>query len=236
MYAIVENGSKQYKAEVGQVIKFEKLSANVGDKVEFAVKMPGNDDGYVYLPIDSKFPLESYYRIKEGVEKADSLLVESARKDLKKSIKSFAKDISDKYIDVPNTTDFAIMFLPTEGLYAEVLRINGLMEWCQTNCRIVISGPSTITALLNSLRLGFSNMALNKKSKDVLKLLQAIKTQYVTLSGLIDKTQKKLHDATVATEALKTRTDMIQKRMTKIEELELSDANEFLGLPEPEDD
>jgi DNA recombination protein RmuC len=211
---------------------------NSNDRIEFAIKIPTKDDSdeFIYLPIDSKMPTDIYNKIMTASENADPVLLSSATKELEQRIKTEARTIRDKYIDPPNTTDFAIMFLPTESLYAEVLRINGLMEWCQINCKIVISGPSTITALLNSLRLGFSNMALNKKSKDVLKLLQAIKTQYVTLSGLIDKTQKKLHDATVATEALKTRTDMIQKRMIKIEELELQDANEFLGLPEPEDD
>lgn len=207
---------------------------NSNDRVEFAIKIPTKDDSdeFIYLPIDSKMPTDIYNRIMEAAEVADSTSLSAATKELEQRIKVEARTIRDKYIDPPYTTDFAIMFLPTEGLYAEVLRINGLMEWCQNNCRIVISGPSTITALLNSLRLGFSNMALNKKSKDVLKLLQAIKTQYTTLSTLIDKTQKKLHDATVATEALKTRTDMIQKRMTKIEQLDLKDANDVLGIAE----
>ena len=210
---------------------------NSNDRVEFAIKIPTKDDSdeFIYLPIDSKMPTDIYNRIVEASENADAQSLIAATKELEQRIKTEARTIRDKYIDPPHTTDFAIMFLPTEGLYAEALRINGLMEWCQTNCKIVISGPSTITALLNSLRLGFSNMALNKKSKDVLKLLQAIKTQYSTLSGLIDKTQKKLHDATVATEALKTRTDMIQKKMTKIEQLEMADSNEILGLTETDD-
>lgn len=212
--------------------------SNSNDRVEFAIKIPTKDDSdeFIYLPIDSKMPIDIYNRIVEASEIANAQALTAATKELEQRIKTEARTIRDKYIDPPHTTDFAIMFLPTEGLYAEALRINGLLEWCQTNCKIVISGPSTITALLNSLRLGFSNMALNKKSKDVLKLLQAIKTQYSTLSGLIDKTQKKLHDATVATEALKTRTDMIQKKMTKIEQLEMSDSNEVLGLPAFEDE
>ena len=211
---------------------------NSNDRVEFAIKIPTKDDSdeFIYLPIDSKMPIDIYNRIVEASEIANAQALAAATKELEQRIKTEARTIRDKYIDPPYTTDFAIMFLPTEGLYAEALRINGLLEWCQTNCKIVISGPSTITALLNSLRLGFSNMALNKKSKDVLKLLQAIKTQYSTLSGLIDKTQKKLHDATVATEALKTRTDMIQKKMTKIEQLEMSDSNDVLGLPAFEDE
>ena len=212
--------------------------SNSNDRVEFAIKIPTKDDSdeFIYLPIDSKMPIDIYNRIVEASEIANAQALTAATKELEQRIKTEARTIRDKYIDPPHTTDFAIMFLPTEGLYAEALRINGLLEWCQTNCKIVISGPSTITALLNSLRLGFSNMALNKKSKDVLKLLQAIKTQYSTLSGLIDKTQKKLHDATVATEALKTRTDMIQKKMTKIEQLEMSDSNDVLGLPAFEDE
>ena len=206
------------------------------DKVEVAIKIPEKDNpnNFLHLPIDSKMPSDIYNKIVDASAESNSEMLNAATKELEQRIKTEAKTIKDKYLDPPNTTDFAIMFLPTEGLYAEVLRINGLAEWCQTNCNIIISGPSTITALLNSLRLGFSNMALDKKSKEVLKLLQAIKTQYATLSELIDKTQKKLLDATSATEKLKERTNMIQRKMSKIEELDLSEASELLELDSEE--
>lgn len=205
---------------------------NSNDRVEFAIKIPSktDDSEFIYLPIDSKFPSDIYNKIVNASEAGDIVAIQAATKELEQRIKTEARTIRDKYIDPPNTTDFAIMFLPTESLYAEVLRINGLSEWCQVNCKVVISGPTTITALLNSLRLGFSNLALNKKSKEVLKLLQAVKTQYSTLNELIDKTQKKLNEAVNSTEALKSRTQMIQKKMSKIEELDTDSSNELLGI------
>lgn len=211
---------------------------NSNDRIEFAIKIPSkeNDKTFIYLPIDSKMPTDIYNKIVTASQDADVKALQSATKELEQRIKSEARTIRDKYIDPPNTTDFAVMFLPTEGLYAEALRINGLMEWCQTQCRIIISGPSTITALLNSLRVGFSNMALNKKSQDVLKLLQAIKTQYVTFNELIEKTQKKLHDAVSSTDNLKQRTDMIQRKLNKIEELDENESNEILSLTTISDD
>lgn len=140
---------------------------NSNDRVEFAIKIPSREDNntFIYLPIDSKMPSDIYNKIVDASATSNQDLLNAAYKELEQRIKTEARTIRDKYIDPPNTTDFAIMFLPTEGLYAEALRINGLAEWCQSNCKIVISGPTTITALLNSLRLGFSNMALTKKAK-----------------------------------------------------------------------
>lgn len=205
---------------------------NSNDRVEFAVKIPSkeNPNDFIYLPIDSKCPTDIYNRIVDASEAADAAATSAAVKELEQRIKTEARTIRDKYIDPPNTTDFAIMFLPTEGLYAEALRINGLSEWCQTNCKIVIAGPTTVTALLNSLRIGFSNMALNKKSQEVLKLLQAIKTQYITFGEQIEKTQKKLSDAVSSTEKLRERSDMINRRMAKIEQLDMNESNSILGI------
>lgn len=203
---------------------------NSNDRVEFAIKIPSKEDNstFIYLPIDSKMPSDIYNKIVDASIVSNQEMINSAHKELEQRIKTEARTIRDKYIDPPNTTDFAIMFLPTEGLYAEALRINGLAEWCQTNCKIVISGPTTITALLNSLRLGFSNMALTKKSQEVLKLLQAIKTQYSTFNELIEKTQKKLHEAVSSTDKLKERTEIIQRRMAKVEQLDLKEADDLL--------
>lgn len=203
---------------------------NSNDRVEFAIKIPSKEDNstFIYLPIDSKMPSDIYNKIVDASIVSNQEMLNAAHKELEQRIKTEARTIRDKYIDPPNTTDFAIMFLPTEGLYAEALRINGLTEWCQTNCKIVISGPTTITALLNSLRLGFSNMALTKKSQEVLKLLQAIKTQYSTFNELIEKTQKKLHEAVSSTDKLKERTEIIQRRMAKVEQLDLKEADDLL--------
>ena len=159
-------------------------------------------------------------------------IIDAATKELEARIKTEAKTISSKYIDVPNTTDFAVMFLPTEGLYAEVLRIPGLTEWCQTQQHIFVTGPTTVTAFLNSLRVGFANVALNEKSKEVMNLLQAIKAQYTKFGELIDGTLKKLDAAVNSTQELKHRTDIIQKKMRSIENLDVTTADKLLGMDE----
>lgn len=214
------------------------IKKDSNDRVEFAIKIPSkaDNDEIILLPIDSKFPSDIYNKIITASEVGDADMIISAKKELEQRIKTEARTIRDKYISPPDTTDFAIMFLPTESLYSEVLRIDGLNEWCQTNCKIIISGPTTITALLNSLRVGFSNLALNKKSKDVLKLLQAIKAQYSTLNELIDKTQKKLGEAVSSTELLKSRTLMIQKKMSKIGEIDEKESNDILKITDNEED
>ena len=207
---------------------------NSNERVEFAIKIPSkdNDNDIIYLPIDSKFPSDIYNKIVISSEEGNAQGVQIATKELETRIKTEARTIRDKYIDPPNTTDFGIMFLPTESLYSEVLRINGLNEWCQTNCKVIISGPTTITALLNSLRVGFSNLTLNKKTKEVIKTLQAVKTQYNTMDELIDKTQKKLNEAMNSTDNLKKRTQMIQNKMKNIDTVELEESNNVLGITE----
>lgn len=239
-------GEIQLQAILEQTMTSNQYDTNVATKknsnerVEFAIKIPDKEatDEFIYLPIDSKMPMDIYHKIVDASEQLDAAQVQAACKELEQRIKTEAKSIHDKYINPPKTTDFAILFLPTEGLYAEVLRIDGLVEWCQSHYKIVISGPTTITALLNSLRVGFSNMALNRKSKEVLTLLQAIKTQYAKFSDLIDKTQKKLQDAMISTEHLKSRSNIIQNRMNKIEQLDLKQSDALLGIVEeiPEDE
>lgn len=204
------------------------------DRVEYAVKIPDkeNKGGYIYLPVDSKFPADIYNRIISASESADSLALKTATTELKQRIKTEAMTIRDKYISTPDTTDFAIMFLPTEGLYSETLRIPGLVEECQNSYKIVISGPSTLTALINSLSIGFKYLTVNRKSKEILKTLGAIKTQYGKFTELIDKTQKKLSEAQTATDSLKSRTDMIQRKLGKIDILEDDEAEHILGMEE----
>lgn len=202
------------------------------DRVEYAVKIPDkeNKGGFIYLPIDSKFPADIYNRIISASESADASALKSATTELKQRIKTEAMTIRDKYISTPDTTDFALMFLPTEGLYSEVLRIPGLVEECQNSYKIVVSGPSTLTALLNSLSVGFKYLTVNRKSKEILKTLGAIKTQYGKFTDLIDKTQKKLSEAQTATDSLKSRTDMIQRKLGKIDILDEEEANDVLEI------
>ena len=204
------------------------------DRVEFAIKIPDKEDrnGFIYLPIDSKFPADIYNKISDASNHADSDGLKQATKELEQRIKSEARTIRDKYIDPPNTTDFAILFLPTEGLYAEVIRIAGLTEWCQNECKIVISGPTTLVALLNSLSIGFRYFTVNKNSKEILKTLSAVKAQYEKFGQLISKTQKKLHEAQSAADDLQSRNEMIQKKLSKVEIMDEADASKMLGIVE----
>ena len=204
------------------------------DRVEFAIKIPDKEDanGFIYLPVDSKFPADIYNKIVDASNNADSNGLKQSIKELEQRIKTEARTIRDKYIDPPNTTDFAIMFLPTEGLYAEAIRIAGLMEWCQNECKIVLSGPTTLVALLNSLSIGFRYLTVNKNSKEILKTLSAVKAQYQKFNQLIVKTQKKLQEAQSATDDLQSRNDMIQKKLSKVEMMDESDSLGVLGILE----
>lgn len=207
---------------------------NSADRVEFAIKLPGKDDGrnFIWLPIDAKFAQEDYLKIVDAAERADAAGVEEAAKALENRVKLDARTIRDKYIAPPGTTDFAIMFLPTEGLYAEILRRPGLADYCQTTCRVMIAGPTTLTALLNSLRMGFATLAIEKKSSEVWKLLRAIKSQYGTFNELLDKSIKKIGEAQTSMESVKSRSDMINKKLGKVEELDMTDAERVLGIDE----
>jgi len=191
------------------------------ERVEFAVKIPDKDNnGFIYLPIDSKFPSDIYGRVLEAAENADAAALKEAIAELKMRIRKEAMTIRDKYVAPPNTTDFAIMFLPTEGLYSEVLRIDGLVEECQEKYKIVISGPTTLTAILNSLSVGFKYLTVNKKSEEIMKLLGNFKTQFIKFNELISKTQNKLNAAQTEAENLRKRSEMIQKKLDKVEAVE----------------
>ena len=211
----------------------ENIATKKGSKdvVEFAIKMPGDkDDESVYLPIDSKFPTSSYTKILEAIENGDKLLVESARKELRTNIKKFANDISSKYIDEPNTTGFAIMFLPIEGLYAEVINL-GLFEELQREYKVCVCGPSTFAALLNALQMGFKSLVIQKKSAEVFKLLGAIKTEFNTFAEALDKTQTKMDQASKELNNLVgTRTRVMQRKLRDIEEVSALESREILEL------
>ena len=203
------------------------------ERVEFAVKIPDKDNkGFIYLPIDSKFPADIYGKVLEAAENADTVALKLAITELKTRIKKEALTIRDKYISPPNTTDFAIMFLPTEGLYSEVLRIDGLVEECQEKCKIVIAGPTTLTALLNSLSVGFKYLTVNKKSEEIMKLLGNFKGQFEKFNDLITRTQNRISDAQKAAEQLQSRSPMIQKKLDKVELVSYDESDDIIQLPD----
>lgn len=204
---------------------------NSDDRVEYAVLFPAQDGSgeQVYLPIDAKFPSDIYNRIIEAGENGDAKVMAAVTQELKIRILDEARTIRDKYLSPPHTTNYGIMFLPTEGLYAEVLRIDGLTEKCQ-QIGVIVAGPTTITAILNSLQAGFRNVALSKKSFEVMKLLEAVKTQFAKLDDEVERTQKKLSDATKSTDRLRHRTELIQRRMRDVTELDAAEARKLLDL------
>ncbi len=200
--------------------------------VEFAVKIPSGDDksSFTYLPIDSKFPVEDYIRLCSAADSGDSAGVEAARKALEARVIAQAKDVK-KYINEPATTPFAIMYLATEGLYGEIIGSkNGIAERCQNEFRVMIAGPSTITALLNSLSVGFRAMAINEKAKEIRKLLAAAKTQYEKFGIVLEKARKKIDEAGKTLDDAQTRNEQIQKRLRSVEEIEQSEAEKILEI------
>ena len=228
-----------------QTLTQEQYARNVsiknnGELVEFAIRIPSREDdgSYVWLPIDSKFPQEDYVRLCDAAEKADKDGVEAASKALERVLKNEAKTIADLYVDVPKTTDFAIMFLPTEGLYAEVLRRPGLMEELQNRYRVMVCGPTTITAFLNTLRMGFRTLAIDKRAAEVWKVLGAAKTQYEKFEGLLAKAKKKIDEAGNALDDAQHRNSMIQKKLRKVEEVESGEAEHLLAMAgiDPDED
>lgn len=221
---------------ISEILTKEQYEENVAtkegsrDPVEFAIKMPSSDDEFIYLPIDSKFPLESYYKIKDAIDEGDKVALELARKELRAKILAFAKDISAKYIDPPNTTDFAIMFLPTEGLYIEAIEL-GLFEECQRKYGINMAGPTTLSALLNALKQGFKSLAIQKKSADVFKLLEAVKTEFETFADALSKTKKHIEqaDADLAN-LIGTRTNVMTRKLKTVDTISGDEAKEILGI------
>ncbi len=226
-----------------QTLTREQYSQNVsirnnGELVEYAIRIPSRDDdgSFIWLPIDSKFPQEDYVRLCDAAEKADKDGVEAAAKALERVLKNEAKTIADLYIDVPKTTDFAIMFLPTEGLYAEVLRRPGLMEDLQNRHRIMVCGPTTITAFLNTLRMGFRTLAIDKRAAEVWKVLGAAKTQYDKFEGILAKAKKKIDEAGTALEDAQSRNNIIRKKLGKVEEVDSAEVPALLSIPETDDE
>ena len=220
-----------------QILTIEQYEKNVvtkkgsNERVEFAIKLPGREkkDNVVWLPIDAKFPMEDYQRLIEAQEQANVGLVDELGKSLENRIKSEAKDIRDKYIDPPQTTDFGILFLPIEGLYAEVLRRPGLCELLQRDYRVILTGPTTLAALLNSLQMGFRTLAIEKRSSDVWALLAAIRVEFAKFGEMLDKTHKKLQEASDTIESATKKSRTIERKLNKVQELPVAERVNLFG-------
>lgn len=207
------------------------------ERVEFAVRLPGRDDGdEMLMPIDSKFPQEDYVRLVEASERADADGVAQAGKDLETRVKGCAKDIHDKYICPPHTTDYAILFLPTEGLFAEVARRPGLVEQIQRDWHVTIAGPTTLTAQLSAFSMGFRTLALQKRSGEVWKLLGAVQAEFASHGKVVDTLKKQLSAATNTIDRLGTRTNVMTRRLRDVEALPAGEAQDLLGLAAPDED
>jgi DNA recombination protein RmuC len=231
-------GEVQLGAMLEQVLTPDQYAANVavkegGERVEFAIKLPGRGDDdkeTVWLPVDAKFPVEDYQRLMDAQEKADAESAEVAAKQLEARIRQCAGDICGKYLNPPKTTDFGILYLPTEGLFAEVIRRTGLVEFVQRECRVVIAGPTTLWALLNSLQMGFRTLAIQKRSGEVWNLLSAVKTEWTKYGDVLTKVQKKIHEASDTIEQAQTRTRMIGRKLKDVQELPAAEAKAVLMM------
>jgi DNA recombination protein RmuC len=236
-------GEVQLSLLLEQVLTPEQYAANVATKggserVEFAIKLPGrgeDKEDVVWLPIDAKFPVEDYQRMVEAQEQGNAATAEVAARQLDARIRQCAKDISDKYLDPPHTTDFGILFLPTEGLFAEVIRRTGLPDQIQRDFRVVIAGPTTLWSLLNSLQMGFRTLTIQKRSSEVWNLLAAVKTEWTKYGEVLDKVQKQLHLATDTLERAQVRTRAIGRKLKGVQELPPDHAHALLALDEREE-
>ncbi len=234
-------GEVQLGAILEQILSPEQYAENIttkrsgSERVEFAVKLPGDQDGVVWLPIDAKFPGDAYAKLLDAYETGDSILVEAAAKNLEKVIKAEAKDIRDKYVEPPYTTDFAIMFLPFEGLYAEVVR-RGLLETLQREYKVNIAGPTTMAALLNSLQMGFKTLAIQKHSSQVWEVLGAVKTEFDKFGDVLEATQNRINQANAELDKLiGVRTRSIQRKLRNVTSLPEGEALNLLELSGSED-
>lgn len=217
-----------------QIMSSEQYEANVitrkgaSEVVEFAIKLPGRDDSGtpVYLPIDAKFPQADYLRLQNAFESGDKSMIDSETKNLVAAIKKSAKDIRDKYLDPPHTTDFGIMFLPVEGLYAEVVRQEDLLVTLQRDYKVIVTGPTTLAAMLNSLQMGFKTLAIQKRSSEVWNVLAAVKGEFAKFGDVLEKARKKLNEADRELDSLVgTRTRMMMSKLKKIEKLPAAGQN-----------
>jgi DNA recombination protein RmuC len=235
-------GEVQLEMLLEQILAPEQYEANVRTKassrevVEFAIKLPGRDDNnsQVWLPVDAKFPKDIYEQLQNAYEVGDLPLIETAQKNLENTIKKMAKDIQEKYIDPPHTTDFGIMFLPFEGIYAEVVRKASLLEDLQRNYKIVVTGPTTLAAILNSLQMGFKTLAIQKRSGEVWQILGAVKKEFEAFGGLVEKAQNNIQTGlNQLDDVIGKRTRAIQRKLRTVETL--GEAETKLILPDSAD-
>ncbi len=234
--------------QLGQIIEdiltvhqYDKEVATVKgstERVEYAVKLPGSGQGdHIYLPIDSKFPLEDYYRLEDAYESADKDVIEQSRKALLGAVKRFAKDINKKYINPPETTNFGIMFLPTEGLYSEVVRNAAFFDALRRDDNVVVAGPSTLSALLNSLSVGFKTLNIQKNADDISKILGNVKVEFEKFGGMLLKAQKQINTAnTTLDQLISTRTNAIVRALSKVENYQDQETENLLNMPFLEED
>jgi DNA recombination protein RmuC len=233
-------GEVQLGGLLEQVLSPDQYACNVAtregssERVEFAIRLPGpegREGETVWLPIDAKFPQEDYLRLVEASERGDTAGVDQAGRDLETAIKAAARDIHDKYLEVPRTTDFAILFLPTEGLYAEVLRRTGLVELLQRQFRVMVAGPTTLWAVLTSLRTGFRTLAIQKRSSEVWQLLGTVKSEFTRFGGMLDHVQKKLEEASKKVDEARKGSRKIEKRLGDVQELPAAEGQPLLEAP-----
>lgn len=239
-------GETQLAAIIDELLTPEQFAVNVAtrpgssERVEFAVRLPGSGDVPVWLPIDAKFPREDYERLLDAQERADGDAAIAAGNALEMRIRGEAKKIAEKYIAPPHSTDFAVLFLPTEGLYAEVLRRPGLFEDLQRKHRVTLTGPTTMSALLNSLRFGFRTLAIEKRSSEVWQVLGAVRTEFGKFGSVLDKVQKQIGSVSTTLSDAGTRTRAIERRLKSVESLDEQDSLRILGLepgtPQPDED
>ena len=229
-------GEIQLGSILEQILSPEQYDANVATKhgsqafVEYAVKLPGDDSGTVYLPIDAKFPADAYTALCDAYDTGDKTAIDQAGTALERRIKLFAKDIHDRYLDPPNTTEFGVMFLPFEGLYSEVVR-RGLLETLQRDYHVTVAGPTTMAALLNSLQMGFRTLAIQKRSGEVWKVLGAVRTEFDKFGGVLTATQQRLEQANSELDKLVgVRTRQIQRRLQNVDALPEEESAAMLGM------
>jgi DNA recombination protein RmuC len=231
-------GEVQLGMLLEQMLTPEQYGTNIattgtGERVEFAIKLPGSEpDQPIWLPIDAKFPKEDYERLLEAVDRADASAVEESARQLELRVRQCAKDITQKYVAPPKTTDFAVLYLPTEGLYAEVLRRPGLIESLQHDCRVTVAGPTTLAALLNSLQMGFRTLAIQQRSSEVWEVLGVVKTEFAKYAAVLEKVHKKLEEATHSVDSGLTRTRVLQRKLRDVQELASDETPEVLDIEE----
>lgn len=235
-------GEVQLEMLLEQILAPEQYEANVKTKkgsdklVEFAIKLPGREDHTecVYLPVDAKFPKDAYEQLVDAYESGQTEQIDTASRNIETTIKNMAKDIHDKYLDPPYTTDFGIMFLPFEAIYGEVVRRASLLEQLQREYKVIVTGPTTLAAILNSLQMGFRTLAIQKRSSEVWKVLGAVKTEFEKFGGMLEKAQKNIQTANnQIEEVMGKRTRAIQRRLKDIEALPSTEA--ALLIPETEE-